>query len=241
MTNPISSADAVALVEKHSGGTEYWIDLPALLTDHSQQVIEELAQASGVMPEVLGYLSSWPNHPPTFSAYATSNSIKVCSLDACTQAIATMQAKLWMEQQAADKFEGLMIDAQLRVDEHLKDKVALGARAEYWHLIADDRTAEIVRLMAQLQEDTARHVRFVLGEHAEVCTERDKLLARVVDLEKDRNDFAKYIARETPLGADDWACSRCHQNSEILKSGFVCDAHRAIDIDAAMKGASHEQ
>jgi hypothetical protein len=220
MTKPISSADAVAWLYTNvqSGYTEVSIcpdDHESEMWDKQELCIKPAPAQAIVLLEPVTYWDLSENAPPIrpskWNAAEYPN-------HAPLYLRAALQAKLWREQQAADKFEGLMIDAQLRVDEHLKDKVALGARA-------------------QLQEDTARHVRFVLGEHAEVCTERDKLLARVVDLEKDRNDFAKYIARETPLGADDWACSRCHPNSEILKSGFVCDAHRAIDIDAAMKGA----
>jgi hypothetical protein len=42
-------------------------------------------------------------------------------------------------------------------------------------------------------------------------------------------DFAKFIARENPLGSNDWACVRCHPNTDIPIAGFVCVAHRAID------------
>lgn len=58
---------------------------------------------------------------------------------------------------------------------------------------------------------------------------------RVRELEKDAADFAKHIAKESPLGDNNWACARCRPNSEILKPGWFCVVHRAIDFDAAMK------
>lgn len=48
-----------------------------------------------------------------------------------------------------------------------------------------------------------------------------------------RIEFAKYIARVSPLGSSDWACGRCHPESDILKDGFVCVVHKAIDATKA--------
>ena len=48
-------------------------------------------------------------------------------------------------------------------------------------------------------------------------------------------DMAKFIAREFPRGSDDWACKHCHPESEILKDGFVCVVHRAIEAAHGIK------
>ena len=94
----MNEAQAVALAEKHgaiSGVKKlhctqgnaiviYPDELAAMLTDHRAQVIEELAQRTGVMPE----------------PFTHGGDENTCDADEAREALATMQAKL--EQAQAD-------------------------------------------------------------------------------------------------------------------------------------------
>ena len=54
--------------------------------------------------------------------------------------------------------------------------------------------------------------------------------------QKDAERFAKTLAKDNPLGSDDWACAQCHPNSDILIPGFICAVHAAIAATKGTKG-----
>lgn len=98
---------------------------------------------------------------------------------------------------------------------------------EYWLFQANPSgDAESIRMQWERSSD------FVAWRLAAGAQPDTKELAELLS---SRIEFAKYIARVNPLGSGDWACSRCRPNSDILKDGFVCVAHQAID---AAKAAS---
>jgi len=49
---------------------------------------------------------------------------------------------------------------------------------------------------------------------------------------KDLLDLAKWIVNHPPKYGGDHACRDCFPNSEIIKDGFVCGYHKAVQIIA---------
>lgn len=65
------------------------------------------------------------------------------------------------------------------------------------------------------------------GGWEEVYKDAIKEITRLRD---DLNQAYKFIAYNSESFGGDWACERCHQNSEILIDGFVCAYHKAKDF-----------
>ena len=112
---------AMALAEKHgrvtSRGTNFnrpwWFEtsfdkLTALLTDHRQQVIEELAGKTGVMPQPLTASQC------KISSYAEG--WQDC-LNECSEAIAAMQARVEISKDSAKIAQYTVSKLQARVEQ----------------------------------------------------------------------------------------------------------------------------
>lgn len=56
------------------------------------------------------------------------------------------------------------------------------------------------------------------------------LAERVASLEAVRHDFAKWISQNPPKFGGDHACARCYPQSDLIKAGFVCAYHAALDV-----------
>ncbi|MBV8666765.1 MAG: hypothetical protein JO269_09800 [Burkholderiaceae bacterium] len=49
-------------------------------------------------------------------------------------------------------------------------------------------------------------------------------------LKAENMEFAKWIERRSDTFLPDFACQRCAPHSDMLKEGFICVKHRAIDV-----------
>ena len=212
MTTQTKEQQAVALAEKYGSiwhGTNETMfkphQLTALLADHAQQVREAHTAELVAKDRVM---------PATWTEYISGGlCVTACNPSEVREAIAAMQAK-------NERLTAALKRANDQAEHFEREGYLRGDALEQSQARIDDTDFKYEGALNSIRE----HQQIVL-----------ELRARVAELERDASDYAKLIANENPHGENNWACARCHPDSEILIPGFTCVVHRAIDTDAAMK------
>ena len=223
MTKPISSADAVALAEKHGFSAElalsYSYRHAAMLADHRQQVIEELASKPEVTHDINECISG------------------ITVIGYSREAVAIMQAKI---EQANCHIEGL---EQLRpawAQGYSRDSIAAQASwtaiTQLWAMLGVSSQTDAVQKLEQAEERVAE----LENDLADMFWNSDDAERQHGSIEEFLNDEICNGSIEVGAEFTIWQARKL-PSVKIRVTGIndeSCEAEYEV-IDAAMKQGEH--